>query len=265
MSAKYTAEQLCFLREGFRKYQIPVLTAAFNLLFGLNKTEGQVKATLANHRFTCGRQTGNPLGTYRLFSQDQVWFIKENYKRLSQVELATALNERFGLQVTPVQIKSFTGNHKIHSGRTGCFEKGIRPWNTGTKGLTSANPTSFKKGSRPANWKPLGTERICKKYGYVLVKVAEQNPYTGHGTRYRQKHVYVWEQTNGPVPPGMVVFIVDGNKLNCDIDNLELLSRQELLYLNLHGYNDLPAELRPSMLALAKLATKKSSLEKNAA
>lgn len=29
------------------------------------------------------------------------------------------------------------------------FPKGHKPWNTGTKGLTSANSTSFKKGQKP--------------------------------------------------------------------------------------------------------------------
>ena len=141
----------------------------------------------------------------------------------------------------------------ITSGRTGRFPAGHRPWNAGTKGLTGANRTSFKKGQAPPNRRPLGAERIDSKGGFILMKIAEPDPYTGFPTRYKHKHVHIWEQAHGPVPEGMVVALIDGDKTKCELENLMLISRAELLNLNRHGYKDTPAELKPSVLALSKL------------
>jgi len=140
----------------------------------------------------------------------------------------------------------------------GRFKKGNKPWNAGTKGqgLTGANKTSFKKGNVPPNRKPLGSERICSKDGYILINIAERNPHTGFPTRYKHKHVHMWEQDHGPVPKGMIVAFRDSDKLNIDPENLMLISRAELLVLNQYGYKETPDELKPSVLALAKLEVK---------
>lgn len=156
------------------------------------------------------------------------------------------------------------GKYEKHrSGKTGRFLEGHRPWNHGTKGqeLTGANSKSFKKGNEPPNRKPLWTERVCKKGGVVLMKVPERDPYTGGSTRYKRKHVYIWEQEHGPVPKGMVVAFIDGDKLNCEPENLMLISRAELLALNQHGYKNMPDELKPKVLALAKLRVKIWAIE----
>ena len=122
--------------------------------------------------------------------------------------------------------------------------------------MTGANIGSFKKGHVPANRKPLGTERIDVKDGFIQIKIAEKDPYTGLPTRYKNKHVWLWEQQHGPVPPGMVVAFTDGNKQNCKLSNLMLITRAELLRLNQRGYKDMPDDLKPSVLALTKLEVK---------
>jgi hypothetical protein len=256
MRHNYTPEQIRFLRKGYRKMRIPELTVAFNKKFGMDKTEIAVKCALSNRGYTCGRPTGNTKGTYRIFSREQAAFVEANYRNLDRVQLTAELNEAFGTSFTVGQIRSFTHNHRIRSGRTGRFEKGSHPWNTGTKGLTHRNRTSFKKGNVPASIKPLGHERVDSKDGYILVKIAETDPYTGFPTRYKLKHIVIWEQANGPVPKGMAVIFKDGDRTNCVLDNLALVSRAELLRLNQVGYAETPGELKPSVLALAKLETK---------
>jgi len=64
------------------------------------------------------------------------------------------------------------------------------------------------------------------------------------------------------VPKGHVVAFVDGNPKNCALDNLMLLTRTELLYLNQYGYKEQPDELKPSVLALVRLAAKADLREK---
>ena len=113
----------------------------------------------------------------------------------------------------------------------------------------------------PANRKPLGHERVCSKDGYVLIKVAERNPHTGFPTRYKHKHVHIWEQAHGPVPAGQVVIFMDGDKLNFEPQNLMLVTRAQLLRLNKHGYKDAPKDIKPSVLALSKLEVQTFSIQ----
>ncbi|MFA5751093.1 MAG: HNH endonuclease signature motif containing protein [Candidatus Paceibacterota bacterium] len=155
------------------------------------------------------------------------------------------------------QIKSTLHNHRISSGRTGRFQKGIPAWNFGTKGqhLTGKNRTSFLKGNIPANLKPVGAERICSKDGYVLIKVSERDPHTGFATRYKHKHIVLWESKNGPVPNGMTLFFADGNKLNIKLSNLICISRAVLARINQMHYHDQPDSIKPIILSLAQLKT----------
>jgi hypothetical protein len=189
----------------------------------------------------------------RVFTPEQILFIRENYAGRSLAGLAEVFHLAFGPDISVGQLRSCVHNRGITSGLTGCFEKGNVSWNLGRKGYMGANRTSFRKGNSPANRQPLGTERVDSKDGFILVKIAERNPYTGAATRYKHKHVHVWETLNGPVPKGHVVSFRDGIKANCEPDNLMLLTRAELLVLNQHGYKDLPAELKPSVLALARV------------
>ncbi len=253
MGFRYTSEQLAFLRDGYKAMRIPELTVAFNERFGLDKTERGIKSALNNHSITCGRPVGCAVGERRTYTDEQLAFLSEHYPKMAKPEMVKAFNAKFGESKTVAQIKVTLANYKIHSGRTGCFEKGQKPWNSGTKGVCKPNSGSFQKGAVPGNIKLLGHERICSKDGYVLVKISERNPYTGAVTRYRGKHLAVWEAANGPVPEGHVLRFLDGDKLNCALSNLELISKVENLHLNQLGYSDAPKQLKPTIKALAQL------------
>jgi len=260
----YTDEHLAFLQSGYMTMNVRSLAQAFKARFGMEKTEVQIKSTLSNHDITCGRAPRDRFITRsRLFTEEQARFIRDSYKDRSILEMAALFNARFGTNRTRQQIKNFVARQGFTSGRTGCFPKGNKPWNMGTKGLTSANKTSFKKGDVPSNRKPIGTERIDSKDGYILMKIPERNPYTGFPTRYKHKHVHDWEQAHGPVPKGMVVAFINGDKTRCEPENLMLISRAELLNLNRHGYKDMPADLKPSVLALSTLEVKTWKREKS--
>lgn len=139
----------------------------------------------------------------------------------------------------------------------GRFYKGHKTWNAGSKGLglTGPNRGSFKNGQVPPNRKPLWAERIDTKDGYIVMKVPETDPHTGFKTRYKHKHVWVYEQAHGPVPEGHVVIFKDQNKRNFDPENLEAIKRADLVRLNQAGYKNEPDELKPSILALCRLKT----------
>ena len=258
---RYTTEQIEFIRTGYLSMHLRDLTLEFNAQFGENKTEVGIKSTLKRYRIFCGREPKSRLRPQFIkYTDKQGQFLRDNYPGRSGVELTIIFNDYFRTDKTTEQIISFVKNHGLVSGLSGCFEKGHKPWNTDTKGLAGANITSFKKGDVPANRNPLGFERMDSKDGYVLIKIAEQDPYTGSPTRYKHKHVHIWEQANGTVPEGMVVAFRDSDKLNIEPENLMLISRAELLRLNKNGYKDTPDELKPSVLALSKLEAKTFAL-----
>ena len=149
------------------------------------------------------------------------------------------------------------------TGRNGRFEQGLTPFNKG-RAMPAAvrakvSATMFKKGQLPHNTKGLGHERIDSKYGYVVMIVAETNPWTGAATRPVYKHRWLWEQKNGPIPAGYALKCLDGDKTNTDPRNWEALPRGVLARLNggRHksrlAYNDAPEQLKPTVMAIAKL------------
>jgi hypothetical protein len=132
-------------------------------------------------------------------------------------------------------------------GEAGRFMAGKRPWNKGKRydaGGRSAE-TRFKKGERRgkanANYQPIGAERITKD-GYRQRKVNDDLPMQ---RRWKMLHVIVWEDSHGQVPDGHAVTFKDGDRLNCVIDNLALVSRRELCRRN--SIQRYPEELRELM------------------
>jgi hypothetical protein len=82
---------------------------------------------------------------------------------------------------------------------------------------------------------PVGTIRVRKdrnKNGKrAWIKVAEPNDWV-----LRARHV--WEQVNGPIPPGMGIHHRDGDKLNDTIENLQLVTKSEHLSIHRGEYKD---------------------------
>jgi hypothetical protein len=146
------------------------------------------------------------------------------------------------------------------TGRDGRLKPGNVPANKGKKMPFNANSarTRFQRGQLPHNTKYLGHERVSKD-GYVEISVDETNPHTGYERRYVLKHKWLWEQANGPVPEGMCLKCLDGNRQNTDPDNWEPIPRAMLPLLNGRwsiDYNDVEPEAKPAVLAIAKLKHK---------
>lgn len=109
------------------------------------------------------------------------------------------------------------------------FTPGIVPWNKGkhyVAGGRSAE-TRFKPGQRGNKFAPIGSERVLD--GYRQRKVTD----TGYPPRdWVPVHVLLWRQHHGDIPPDHVVCFIDGDKTHIAIDNLELVSRVDLMRRN---------------------------------
>lgn len=73
---------------------------------------------------------------------------------------------------------------------------------------------------------------------------------------WKQKHVLIWEQVNGPVPENHVVIFLDGDHENFDLDNLKMVSRATNARLNQNHLRRKDKELTEVGVAVAELLTR---------
>lgn len=115
------------------------------------------------------------------------------------------------------------------------FKPGQEPWNKGIPFDSGgrSHETRFQPGRRPHTWTPIGTERYSKE-GYLERKITD----TGVTRKdYVQVHRLVWEAHNGPIPEGHTIVFRDKDKTNIEPDNLECISRADLMRRNsYHNY-----------------------------
>ena len=194
----------------------------------------------------------------RRYSAEELSFV-EWRQAMSRPALRAAFVEKFGrADVTVDDIKSLCTRKGWVTGRTGCFEKGMTPANKGKRmpfNAASAK-TQFKPGQRTgranALYKPIGTERISKE-GYRERKVHDGLPMQ---SRWKAVHRMEWEAKHGPLAGGMVLKRIGTDKLDANPSNWEAIPQAMLPRLNGRfgrGYDDAPPELKPTILAVAKL------------
>ena len=140
------------------------------------------------------------------------------------------------------------------------FQKGQQAWNKGLKGLNLGGQAGqFQRGNRSgralSRYKPIGFERLGKD-GYLERKINDDMPFY---KRWRAVHLLIWESANGPLPSGCAVSFRDGNKLNLALDNLQLVTRSELMARNsYHQFGPDIAKLIQLRGALARQINKRT-------
>lgn len=199
----------------------------------------------------------------RQYTAEEREFLREYVPGHSYKETCKAFNERFP-EIRESQVKAYMKNNKLHSGRDCRFSKGHEPTNKGNK-LTPeqyaiAKPTMFKPGHKPHNEVPVGTE-VVKADGYIWVKI-DNKPKVSPQVNWKQKHILLWEEHNGPVPKGHLIKFLDDNRMNVTLENLQLISRAENARMNqlgLHGENP---EMTKLGISVAKLVGARSEAER---
>lgn len=195
---------------------------------------------------------------YHRYTKEQLEFIKKHAPNYSGKEFTKLFNEEFELNQSKRKVSEYRRKHGIHSKHSnmqqnedGTFKKGNTSWNKGLKGYMGANRTSFKKGSKPPNWRPIGSERITKD-GYIEVKIQDGKLQKN----WRLKQLIIWEEANGKIPEGHALVFGDGNKTNFDLDNLILVSRKQLLGLNRDNLIQSDVELTKTAINIVDLKYK---------
>lgn len=175
-------------------------------------------------------------------------FIYSNHIGIGPKRMAEMLAEKLGVTYNEGQIRAYYKNHGLKSGLNGRFVKGQISHNKGKKGYYAPGSEKgwFQKGHDSGRTKPVGSERIDCKDGYILVKTAD--------LKYLPKHKVLWEAAHGPVPLGHVVTFIDGNKTNLALSNLRLITKAENAVLNKYGIRGSGAEALDTALLVVKAA-----------
>lgn len=194
-----------------------------------------------------------------VWTADKIKYLSDNYADMSTDDIAKHL------KITRSQVYNKAHHMNLHkseeyikeiltkeaarlpeAGKAYRFTKGLIPFNKGQKMSAElyekCKPTMFKPGQKPHNTKYDGHERMTKD-GYIEVRIRQG--------KYKLKHRHVWEQTNGSIPRDSIIVFKDGNKLNCTIDNLEMITKAENMMRN--TMRRFPVELQQSIKLIHKL------------
>jgi len=202
------------------------------------------------------------------YSQEQIQFLRDNVKGISLKQLTERFNKCFGTNLSEHAIAMQKAKYGLKSGIVGGrFEKGSIPHNKGKKmsreQYQACSKTMFKPGNKPKNTDPIGTEKLLVD-GYVWVKVNDK-PKVPKRENWKQKHKLLWEREYGPVPKDSVVIFKDGDPTHVELDNLECVTRSQLLILNKQKLICKDKELTEAGIAVARLidtVNKKKNVKK---
>lgn len=195
----------------------------------------------------------SPANARKPWTADADQLLREIFPHVSTLEVAllmgrspTAVHNRarsLGLNKTAERLAATRAQPGERRNPATEFRPGMTPWNKGKKGLMLGSPaTWFKPGQRSGRahhlWQPIGANRTSKE-GYLQRKISD----TGCTRRdYVPVHHLVWRLHGGTIPRGYALCFRDGDKRNLDINNLELVSRADLMRRN--TVHNLPEPLR---------------------
>ena len=173
----YTNEQIDWLRENVYGIRHKELAKRFNEHFGTNLTTRKIKRALELRHIRNGLNQSD-------LTKEMKQFIFDNYKGISNQELADRVNKEFGTNFGATKFADFKCNNNLQSGYR--FEvENLR--------------------------KKKHLEETIRQDGYVYIKVNNE---------WYAKQKYVYEQHYGKLKKGDVLIFNDGDKTNCNIDNL---------------------------------------------
>lgn len=265
---RYPDEIEPFVREHSKVLRDADLAELVNETFGTSFTKDSMKAYRGNHKIHNGLGHGLTSEEYeaRHYPRGMLAYIRDNSWNVSSKDMAERVNEKFGTSFTATAMKQFRQRHGIKSGLTGWFRKGHPPGNKGKRMEEFASPeaiarsakTRFKPGHRPKNELPVGTVRKTKD-GYLIRKISMTGT---QWERWEFIHRRVWEDHNGPIPDGMYITFKDGDKENCSIENLMLITMAENQAMMRKGLRCEDPDITEAGLAMVRLENAVKDREK---
>lgn len=221
----YTKEQERWILEHAENSNAEQLKNAFNEKFNTSVTyNGMIQK-----RQRMGIDKGKP---QRNYTQEEEHFLRVNRNKMPMKELHRKFCERFS------SIGYYALKAKVQ--RMGLLVDDVQKFN------------NVAERSRV----PIGSEH--KYAGYTMIKVDDKATGTKKDRRsykenWRPKHVWVWEQHHGKLPPKHQVIFLDGNHENFSPENLMAIPLQYVMMMNRNGWIKGNPELTKTAIKLCEL------------
>lgn len=200
------------------------------------------------------------------YTPEMIDWLTKNVKGRHYKDLTVLFNQQFNLNVSLTALRSALKRYKLTNGINACFKKGDIPHNKGKKlaeycseeTIEKIKATQYKKGNKPLNTQPINKISIDEE-GYKIIKVSDDGC---RWKRWKYYQRYIWEQHYGKIPKGKIIIFLDGDKNNCNIENLAMIDRAEHKLLNqMHlRFND--DELTKTGINIVKLLEKIRKVKK---
>lgn len=206
-------------------------------------------------RLTKLREFAYAMGLKRMeleyWTEQQVDFLRKNYKEIGDTELAEIFEVKW------FKAKGWTKKHiekkrrYLKLKRTKAQQKKIQERNTLMGRFKICNEKMWLKRGVAE----IGEKRIWfKKDDSPLVVIKQKEGFV-HYNRW------LWEQHNGPIPPGMNARNISNDPINFGIEDLILISDSENAKLN--TLNRMPPEMKESVKLLRKIQKQYIKLTKD--
>lgn len=260
----FTAEQEDYIRANYLNEP----ASQMSLKFGLGK--GIISRYLKRNNLIVPAET---ISHFRKMNKPVIScitqfddFLRENYLKMPIKTMARAIGKNSDITVrTRMRQLGLVVPPELASQRLkdGMYRKGHTPFNKGKKLEEYLSPeqianqlkTSFKKGHVPVNKTPIGTIKI-RSYGGANMK---KNPNykikwikIGEGSlEWMPLHIYNWINSGNEIPKGYVLSFKNGDSINAQIDNLELITMTENMKRN--SIRNLPQDLQDVLMAKGQL------------
>ena len=202
----WTLKEIAYLREHYPN------TNSIELAEAMNRTKDSIRGMARKLR----------LKKSRIWKQREINVLLNYYKTHSSYEIAEMLgNGRTHRSVLHKLERLGISKLNAIRERKGWIEKKH-------EAKPKPKPKRKCKSQSSPRQKPIGTIVIRmnkQNQKFKMIKFAEPN-------KWMMLNRNIWEKHNGKMPPKHIIRHKDGNKLNCDIDNLVLMSLAENLKLN---------------------------------
>jgi hypothetical protein len=175
------------------------------------------------------------------FTREEDKFINENFLTLPIKTLAEKIGRSYtgvmgrinamGLVLPPEIIHRNRESARIKPGNVP-RNKGLKQIDfMSAEAIERTKVTRFKKGQIPASsYNEIGKitlrhdhkKRGGKPYKYICIALGKWLPL----------HTHLWQQSHGKLPKGHCLWFIDGDTSNCELNNLELITRAENMARN---------------------------------
>lgn len=221
----YTEEQERWILEHAENSNAEQLKDAFNKKFNATVTYNGI----IQKRQRMGIDKGKP---QRIYTQEEENFLRANRNKMPMKELHRKFCERFS------SIGYYALKAKVQ--RMGLLVDDVQKFN------------NVAERSRV----PIGSEH--RYGGYTMIKVDDKATGTKKDRRaykenWKPKHIWVWEQHHGKVPPKHQVIFLDGDHENFNIENLAAIPLQYVVMMNRNGWIKGNPELTKTAIKLCEL------------